>query len=249
MVEFAFSGVGTNPHFTHPPLGCTLWPPARRSAGPGGSSLRRGRYRWLGWRVYIGLGSDTGGCIRIPAAFNGIVGFKSTARLVPASGRRAAVRHPRPRLRLTRSVCAMPGSWCMRFWPRAASPAARRPLSAWRLAVPNPCVSRWHGCHSGTGLSAHASPAALALVHDIEVIALPETGELGPCERKAPWLFRCRKLRLASARCWHSMADRYDPRVRSRIERGAAMSAADYIPPAAREASVDIENGGAGCRF
>ena len=36
--------------------------------------------------AFIGLGSDTGGSIRIPAALNGIVGFKNTARLVPTVG-------------------------------------------------------------------------------------------------------------------------------------------------------------------
>ena len=44
--------------------------------------------------AFIGLGSDTGGSIRTPAALNGIVGFKSTARLVPTG--RTRCRCPPP---------------------------------------------------------------------------------------------------------------------------------------------------------
>ena len=37
------------------------------------------------WR-YGALGTDTGGSCRIPAAYNGIVGFKPTQRRVPLDG-------------------------------------------------------------------------------------------------------------------------------------------------------------------
>ena len=90
MVEFAFSGVGVNPHFGTP----TAWD-ARTGAVaggdpatprvPGGSSSGAGVSVATG-AAFVGLGSDTGGSIRIPAALNGIVGFKSTARLVPTRG-------------------------------------------------------------------------------------------------------------------------------------------------------------------
>ncbi|MDO9165747.1 MAG: amidase family protein, partial [Rhodoferax sp.] len=81
MVEFAFSGVGINPHYGTPANTCASDVPRI----PGGSSSGAAISVATG-AAFIGLGSDTGGSIRIPAALNGIVGFKSTARLVPTDG-------------------------------------------------------------------------------------------------------------------------------------------------------------------
>ena len=88
MVEFAFSGVGVNPHHGTP----AAWD-ARSGALPGAPRVPGGSSSGAGVSVatgaaFIGLGSDTGGSIRIPAALNGIVGFKNTARLVPTSSRK-----------------------------------------------------------------------------------------------------------------------------------------------------------------
>jgi aspartyl-tRNA(Asn)/glutamyl-tRNA(Gln) amidotransferase subunit A len=79
MVEFAFSGVGLNPHYGTPG---NATDPARV---PGGSSSGAGVSVAEGTSE-ISIGSDTGGSVRIPAAFNGIVGFKPTARRVPLEG-------------------------------------------------------------------------------------------------------------------------------------------------------------------
>ena len=94
MTEFAFSGVGTNPHFGTPANPAD--PAVPRI--PGGSSSGAAVSVATG-AAFIGLGSDTGGSIRIPAALCGIVGFKNTARLTPT--RRARCRC---RPRSTRSV-------------------------------------------------------------------------------------------------------------------------------------------------
>ena len=81
MSEFAFSGVGVNPHFGTPSNAASSL--ERRI--PGGSSSGAAVSVATG-AAFIGLGSDTGGSIRIPAALNGIVGFKNTARMVPTDG-------------------------------------------------------------------------------------------------------------------------------------------------------------------
>lgn len=79
MSEFAYSGVGLNPHFGTP--GNSHDP----SRIPGGSTSGGALSVALGL-ADVALGSDTGGSVRIPAAFNGLAGFKPTQMKVPLDG-------------------------------------------------------------------------------------------------------------------------------------------------------------------
>lgn len=81
MVEFAFGAVGTNPHYGTPRN------PWDRKTGrvPGGSSSGAAVAVADGMCV-MGLGSDTRGSIRQPAALCGVAGFKPTARRVSRQG-------------------------------------------------------------------------------------------------------------------------------------------------------------------
>jgi aspartyl-tRNA(Asn)/glutamyl-tRNA(Gln) amidotransferase subunit A len=81
MVEFAFGGVGLNPHYGTPKN------PYDRKAGrvPGGSSSGAAVAQADGMCV-MALGTDTRGSIRGPSALCGVVGFKPTARRVPREG-------------------------------------------------------------------------------------------------------------------------------------------------------------------
>ncbi|WP_429813734.1 amidase [Ensifer sp. B1-9] len=73
MSEFAFSGLGLNPHY-----GTPRNPRSQDVARvPGGSSSGSGVAVAAGL-VSVSIGTDTGGSIRIPAALNGIVGYKAT---------------------------------------------------------------------------------------------------------------------------------------------------------------------------
>ncbi|MBC7437850.1 MAG: amidase, partial [Bdellovibrionales bacterium] len=129
MSEFAFSGVGVNPHHGTPANVCDTATPRI----PGGSSSGAA-VSVAGGSSYIGLGSDTGGSIRVPAALNGIVGFKNTARLTPAEG-------ALPLSTTLDTVCAMTRSVRDAILTHEIL-AARRvtrslaPLSTYRLAVP-----------------------------------------------------------------------------------------------------------------
>ena len=79
MSEFAFSGLGLNPHFGTP------MNPFASDRIAGGSSSGAAVSVALDMAV-AGLGTDTGGSLRIPAAFCALVGFKPSASRVPATG-------------------------------------------------------------------------------------------------------------------------------------------------------------------
>ncbi|SDD94764.1 aspartyl-tRNA(Asn)/glutamyl-tRNA(Gln) amidotransferase subunit A [Paracoccus isoporae] len=79
MTELAFSGLGVNPITATPP---NALDPA---LAPGGSSSGSAVSVALGLAAAT-IGSDTGGSIRAPAAWNGLVGFKPTNDAVPSRG-------------------------------------------------------------------------------------------------------------------------------------------------------------------
>ncbi|QGX99548.1 amidase [Roseovarius faecimaris] len=79
MSELAFSGLGLNPQTATPP--CVNDP----KAVPGGSSSGAAASVAFGLAA-TGIGSDTGGSVRIPAAWNDLVGLKTTAGRVSLQG-------------------------------------------------------------------------------------------------------------------------------------------------------------------
>lgn len=224
MVEFAFSGVGTNPHFGTP----AAWD-GRFGALPGPALVPGGSSSGAAISVatgaaFIGLGSDTGGSLRIPAALNGIVGFKSTARLVPTTGM-VPLSHTLDTVgALTRSVRdAVLAHEVL---------AARRvrhnpvPLSGWRLAVPEALFLQSLDGHVADVFARTLQTLRRAGAHITE-IALPETTDVLALQTGGG-------LTAAESYAWHRQllsqhGPQYDPRVRSRIERGASMLAADYL--------------------
>lgn len=81
MTEFAYSGIGLNPHYGTPRN------PNDKAVhrSPGGSSSASGVVVAAGI-VPLAIGTDTGGSIRIPASFNGVVGYKSSTGHYPMDG-------------------------------------------------------------------------------------------------------------------------------------------------------------------
>ncbi|WP_372803173.1 amidase [Paracoccus seriniphilus] len=79
MSELAFSGLGLNPSTATPPN--ALDP----DLAPGGSSSGAAVSVALGLAA-AAIGTDTGGSVRVPAAWNGLVGFKPTHDAVPEKG-------------------------------------------------------------------------------------------------------------------------------------------------------------------
>ena len=226
MVEFAFSGVGTNPHYGTPAawdgrFGALTGEPRV----PGGSSSGAAVSVATG-AAFAALGSDTGGSLRIPAALCGIVGFKATARLVPTAGTIPLSTTLDTAGALTRSV--RDALLLHEILAQRRVTRSTAPLSAWRLAVPHSVML--------DGLEPHVAQVFQRTLHAlrqagarIDEIALPQLHEVARINASGGFS-------AAESYAWHrarlaqpEQAALYDPRVRQRIERGASMSAADYI--------------------
>ena len=135
MTEFAYSGIGINPHYGTPK---NAW---QRDVGhvPGGSSSGAAVSVADGM-AHGALGTDTGGSCRIPAAYNGIVGYKPTAAARAARWRRAAVVHA-GQFRPARTLGRLLRNDRRGAGRRAGSPSLQpRPIKGMRLAVPTTVV-------------------------------------------------------------------------------------------------------------
>ncbi|OYU99482.1 MAG: amidase, partial [Burkholderiales bacterium PBB5] len=222
LSEFAFSGVGINPHHGTPVNPVTLALNATPRI-PGGSTSG-GAVSVATGAAWAALGSDTGGSIRIPAALQGLVGFKNTQRLTPLQGAIPLSTTLDTACAITRSVrdaVLLHGVLAA----RTPQPLAR-PLRGLRLAVPQTVMV--------DGLDADVSRAfehTLALLRaggaQIDDIALAPLAALSGLQAQGGFT-------AAESWSWHRArllqrdAD-YDPRVAQRIRRGEVMSAADYI--------------------
>ena len=81
LTEFAYSGLGLNPHYGTPRNPHS--PDAARI--PGGSSSGTG-VAIAANLAPCGIGTDTGGSVRVPAALNGVVGFKTSEGRIDKDG-------------------------------------------------------------------------------------------------------------------------------------------------------------------
>jgi amidase/aspartyl-tRNA(Asn)/glutamyl-tRNA(Gln) amidotransferase subunit A len=217
MTEFAFSGVGLNPHHGTPanPVMAAIDPEPRI---PGGSTSGGGVSVATG-AAWAALGTDTGGSIRIPAALQGLVGFKNTQHRTPNMGSVPLSPSLDTACAITRSVRDAVAVHAV-LSARPCQPE-QRPLSAWHFGVVeswlldglDPAVSRdfaralTHLGHLGARITRVDLPALQALP------ALQQDGGLPAAESWA----------------WHQTllterGERYDPRVAARIRRGAAIT-------------------------
>ncbi|MBS0342909.1 MAG: amidase [Proteobacteria bacterium] len=221
MTEFAFSGVGVNPHYGTPANAAVK--SERGAHVPGGSSSGAAVSVAAG-AAFVGLGSDTGGSIRIPAALNGIVGFKNTARLVPTRG-------ALPLSTTLDTACAMTRS--VRdavlvheiLAARAVAPTAKT-LAQCRFAV----VKELFQDALEPGVATAFEDALRRLRGAgarIEEISLPPLADL-------PAINATGGFSAPESYAWHrQLLERsfagYDPRVAQRIVRGADMRAFEYL--------------------
>ncbi|HUH85243.1 MAG TPA: amidase [Stellaceae bacterium] len=218
MTEFAFSGVGINPHYGTPGN------PYDRKRIPGGSSSGAPISIADGMAV-VAIGTDTGGSVRIPAAFCGTVGLKPTQKRIPRDGATPLSSTLDSIGPLANSVaCCAVADAVMAGEPAVVPPAAE--VTGLRLGVPKAVMlddldkevagafERTLSLLSRTG----ARVVDLPLTELLDYAGINAKGGFSPPEAYA----------------WHAplIARRgaeYDQRVRQRIERGRNMIAAEYV--------------------
>lgn len=220
MTEFAYSGIGINPHYGTPK---GAW---QRNVGhvPGGSSSGAA-VSVVDGMAHGALGTDTGGSCRIPAAYNGIVGFKPTQRRVPLEGGvpLSFTLDSFGPIARTAGCCAVLDAVLAN---EPIVPLRPRPIKGMRLAVPTTiALDELEGPVARTferALETLSRQGAL-----IERIEVPEFLDVAPMNAKGGFA-------AAESYAWHrylivSKGDVYDPRVSARILRGESLTAADYV--------------------
>ena len=218
MTEFAYSGVGLNPHYGTPDN------PLAPGRIPGGSSSGAAVAVARGMASGA-VGTDTGGSVRIPAAFCGLVGFKPSQARVPREGT-----FPLSDSLDSIGPIAPTVDCCARLdavlTGRQYQPLRPLALKGLRFVVPTQymlddldnTVAQAFACSLNNLRDAGAriveAPAPV-------LTAIPELMEGGGFTAAESYFVHRQSLA--------EHGDFYDPRVRSRIERGAGISAADYL--------------------
>ena len=219
LTEFAYSALGINPHYGTPKNAFD------RTTGrvPGGSTSG-GVISVTDGMVAGAIGTDTGGSVRIPAALNGVVAFKPTARRVPLDGVLPLAHSLDSVGPIARSVadCALLDQ-VLAAEPNAI--AIPEGLRGYRFAVPktafqddlSPAVaSAFAGALSRLS-AAGASIIELPMAEFAQAAAVSRRGALSSAEA------------FSVHRRWiKDGADKYDPRVMARILPGEKITAAEY---------------------
>jgi len=229
MTEFAYSGIGINPHY-----GTPLNPWDRQTGRiPGGSSSGAAVSVTDGMAL-AGIGTDTGGSCRIPAALTGIAGWKPSANRIPLEGV-----YPLSVSLDSVGVLAADVAGCAVLDDLMAGgsgtiPESRR-ASDLRLAVLDHYVME--GMDDTVARSYEralsvlsAAGAVLTEIQLPEIERLPELNARGGIAAREAWDFHAEQLSKAG--------DRYDPRVADRIRAGAAVN--DQELAGIRTARVDM---------
>jgi aspartyl-tRNA(Asn)/glutamyl-tRNA(Gln) amidotransferase subunit A len=220
LTEFAYSGLGINPHYGTPKNAFD------RTTGriPGGSSSGAAISVTDGM-VAGAIGTDTGGSTRIPAALNGLVGFKPTARRVPLDGvlPLSFTLDSAGPIAKTVADCALLDQ--VLAAETDVVPASAR-LPGLRFAVPKTVFQE---DLSPAVATAFATALGRLSVAGATIIELP-MAEFAQAADVNPH----GALASAEAFSWHRQwikdaAEKYDPRVMARIRPGENITAADYI--------------------
>ncbi len=219
MTELAFSGLGLNPHFGTPEN--ALEP----SRVPGGSSSGAAVAVATG-RACAAVGSDTGGSVRIPAAFNGLVGLKTTDGAIPTEG---CVALSTTLDTLGPIAHTVEDAW--HLWRALAgatpSPFTPNDINGLRLLVPTTVLQEGLDAEVAAAFSG-ACDALRAQGAVLETRPVPALAELNGLYGRFGSFAAMEALALYED-LLEREGERIDPRVSSRILQARSRSATDYI--------------------
>ena len=222
MTEFAYSGIGLNPHFGTPRNPCD--PTTARA--PGGSSSGSAVAVAAGLAP-AAIGTDTGGSVRVPASFNGLVGYKSSTGRYPMQGVFPLSRTLDTLGPLAHTVedCALIDA-ALRG---ALAPEARRlPVSNLRILIPETVV--FDGAQEAVVANFEAAIARLATAGaKIERRPLPQLSAVLDVIAKHGHLLGPEALHVHGERVRGPDAERIDRRVVKRIRLAERMTAVDLV--------------------
>ncbi|MEB3046807.1 amidase [Rhizobium mulingense] len=222
MSEFAFSGLGINPYYGTPVNPRS----ADRPRIPGGSSSGAGVAVAAGL-VPVAMGTDTGGSVRIPAALNGIVGYKATRGRHAMDGvypLAKSLDSLGPLCRTVKDAVWIDAAMCGLTAPEVAE----RPLLGLELLVPENIV--FDGAEPDVIAAFEAALERLqsAGVHVARAV-IPAFDEIFDLMTRYGPLVTAEAFALHRERLAGPDADRMDHRVVMRTRLGSRTSLADYL--------------------
>jgi aspartyl-tRNA(Asn)/glutamyl-tRNA(Gln) amidotransferase subunit A len=219
MSEFAYSGVGINPHYGTP--SCAADPLVKRIPGGSSSGAAVAVALGIGW---AGIGTDTGGSVRIPAALNGVVGWKPTQRRVPLQGCYplspsldsvgTLTRNVADTILLDDIMSDSPSQWL------------ERTCKGMRFLVPENVLLDSMDIHVQSSFEAALNTLSQAGAH-IEMQKLYSLDTMQDTYQIAA--YESWQFHIAQQAAHGYGFDGYDPRVAARIQAGKPISAEQYI--------------------
>lgn len=213
MTELAYSGLGLNPHFGTPDNALVSGRIPGGSTSGGAVSVAQGI-------ADIAIGTDTGGSLRIPAAFNGIVGFKPTQDSVSRRGCKALSQSLDSVGPMARSVEACEIAY------NVMSGGAASDVKDLQQEFIMPVN---FGLDELDPVVAKAFEQAVAKVSDAGIaVVVKNLACLERYKELAVWQFAAIESRTEYDDFYNSKPELFDPRVLSRLQRAEGLDAVTY---------------------
>ncbi|MEH3106435.1 MAG: amidase [Sphingomonas fennica] len=216
MTQFALSCLGLNPA-----LGTPLSPWQRAEGRIAGGSSSGAAASVADGMAVAAIGSDTGGSVRVPAAFCGLVGFKPTARRIDRTGAFPLSRSLDSIGPIAASVacCAMLDA--ILAAERTGAPTLHRPV----IGIPSTLLV--DDLDPAVAAAFEAACRRLARHADLTTVALPSLGDLAGIAALGG--FSTVEGWADHADLFERIGDACDPRVMDRFRAARATSVATYF--------------------